>query len=86
MIHLRRAEEAGLDRDAIADSLAVAAAVEAWPVLAFGGQYWRDWTPMDAALPRYVRMFDAARRSHGANCRGQARAAKSCASPPSAAV
>lgn len=61
VIHLRRAEEAGLGRDAIADSLAVAAAVEAWPVLAFGDEHWRAWTPIEAAVPRYVAMFEAAR-------------------------
>lgn len=61
MIHLQRAEQAGLDRDAIADSLAVAAAVETWPVLQFGEEHWRQWTPLDAAIPRYIRMFEAAR-------------------------
>jgi alkylhydroperoxidase/carboxymuconolactone decarboxylase family protein YurZ len=60
MIHLRRAEAAGLARNAIADALAIAAAVEAWPVLAFGDAYWRDWTPIEAAIPRYERIFAAA--------------------------
>ncbi len=61
MIHLRRAEQAGLSRDAIADALALAAAAEAWPVLQFGDDHWREWTPMEAAVPRYLRMFEAAR-------------------------
>jgi alkylhydroperoxidase/carboxymuconolactone decarboxylase family protein YurZ len=60
MIHLKRAEAAGLGRDAIADALAIAAVVETWPVLQFGDDYWREWTPLVAALPRYLRMFEAA--------------------------
>ncbi|MBN8889008.1 MAG: hypothetical protein BGP12_15155 [Rhodospirillales bacterium 70-18] len=59
MIHLRRAEAAGLSRDAIADALAIGAAVETWTVLQFGDEYWRDWTPIEAAIPRYLRMFEA---------------------------
>ncbi len=61
MIHLRRAEAAGLDRDAIADALAIAAAVETWPVIAFGDEHWSAWTPMATGLPRYIRMFEAGR-------------------------
>jgi alkylhydroperoxidase/carboxymuconolactone decarboxylase family protein YurZ len=61
MIHLRRAEQAGLSRDAIADALALAAAAEAWPVLQFGDDHWREWTPLEAAVPRYLRIFEAAR-------------------------
>ncbi len=61
MIHLKRAEAAGLDRAAIADALAVGAAVETWPVIAFGDTYWRDWTPMATGLPRYLAMFEASR-------------------------
>ena len=60
LIHLRRAEAAGLSKDAIVDALAVAAACEAWPVLAFGDTWWRDWTPIEAAQPRYLRLFEAA--------------------------
>ena len=60
IIHLRRAEACGMDAEAIADSLAVAAAVEAWPVLAFGDQHWAEWTPLSRGTPRYVRMFEAA--------------------------
>ncbi len=60
MIHLRRAEAAGLSRAAIADALAIGAAVESWTVLQFGDDYWRDWTPLASAVPRYFRMFDAA--------------------------
>ena len=60
VIHLKRAEAAGLDRGAIADALAVAAACETWPVLQFGEDWWRDWTPIEAGRPRYVRMFEAA--------------------------
>jgi alkylhydroperoxidase/carboxymuconolactone decarboxylase family protein YurZ len=60
MIHLKRAEAAGLDPDAIADALAIAAAAETWPVLQFGDDYWREWTPLSNAVPRYVRMFEAA--------------------------
>lgn len=61
MIHLKRAEAAGLSRAAIADSLAIAAAVEAWPVLQFGDDHWRDWAPIEAARPRYVAIFEAAK-------------------------
>ena len=60
MIHLRRAVTAGMSPDAIADALAIAAAVETWPVLAFGDDYWKDWTPLTIAIPRYERMFAAA--------------------------
>jgi alkylhydroperoxidase/carboxymuconolactone decarboxylase family protein YurZ len=59
MIHLRRAQAAGLSRDAIADALAIGAAVETWAVLQFGDEYWRDWTPIEAAIPRYLSMFEA---------------------------
>ena len=61
MIHLKRAEAAGLTPDEISDSLAIAAAVEAWTVLEFGDQHWRTWTPLAAAVPRYFRMFEASR-------------------------
>ena len=61
IIHLRRAEACGMDADAITDSLAVAAAVEAWPVLAFGNQHWAEWTPLSRGTFRYLRMFEAAR-------------------------
>jgi alkylhydroperoxidase/carboxymuconolactone decarboxylase family protein YurZ len=60
-IHLRRAEAAGLDGGRIADSLAIAAAVEAWPALAFGHDEWGEWLPRTATLPRYLALFEAAR-------------------------
>ena len=84
VIHLRRAEACGLDRDAIADSLAVAAAVEAWPVLAFGDRHWTDWTPLSLGAPRYVPDVRggvrraAARRSGAGSHRLSRRAAHPC--------
>ena len=61
MIHLKRAETAGLTPDDISDSLAIAAAVESWTVLEFGDHHWHAWTPLDAAIPRYFRIFEASR-------------------------
>jgi alkylhydroperoxidase/carboxymuconolactone decarboxylase family protein YurZ len=61
VIHLKRAEAAGLMPDEIADALAIAAAAETWPVLEFGDVHWRQWTPLESAIPRYLRMFEASR-------------------------
>jgi alkylhydroperoxidase/carboxymuconolactone decarboxylase family protein YurZ len=60
-IHLKRAETAGVPRDQIADAIAIAAAVEAWPALvSFGHGGWPDWIGRGDAVNRYARIFAAA--------------------------
>ncbi|GAB4188824.1 MAG: hypothetical protein OHK0024_29200 [Thalassobaculales bacterium] len=60
-IHLRRADAAGVPRARLAEALAVAAAVEAWPVLAFGRTHWGDWFAAAAVEARYLALFEGAR-------------------------
>ena len=60
-IHLARARKAGMNRQAIADALALAAACEAWNVLEFSASAFPDWTNRPLLVKRYLRAFDAAR-------------------------
>jgi len=60
-IHLKRAVQAGMGRDAIADALALAAACEAWDALHFAASGFPDWTDRRRLVKRYLRAFDAAR-------------------------
>lgn len=60
-IHLRRADAAGVPRARLAEALAVAGAVEAWPVLAFGHGHWGDWFAGEAVEARYLALFEGAR-------------------------
>ena len=60
-IHLKRAEAIGVSRDELADAIAIAAAVEAWPALVgFGHGAWHQWIGLRDACARYERMFRAA--------------------------
>lgn len=60
-IHLKRAEAAGISRDELADAIAIAAAVEAWPALVgFGHGAWHQWIGLSDARARYERIFAAA--------------------------
>ncbi len=59
-IHLRRAVTAGMDKSAMTAAVAIAAAVEAWPALAFAAEHWPDWTPRALGADRYVAVFAAA--------------------------
>lgn len=59
-IHLKRAEAAGVSRVELADAIAVAAAVEAWPALVgFGHGSWHEWIGLNDARARYERIFTA---------------------------
>ncbi|MBL8698326.1 MAG: carboxymuconolactone decarboxylase family protein [Alphaproteobacteria bacterium] len=59
-IHLKRAEAASVSRELIADAIAIAAAVEAWPALVgFGHGAWSEWLGRSDACLRYERMFIA---------------------------
>ena len=59
--HLDRALAAGMSNDEIADSVALAAACEAFDAMYFAQEAFSKWVPESAALQRYSRMFDAAR-------------------------
>ena len=60
-IHLRRAVEAGMRKDAIADAMALAAACEAYDALAFAENAFPEWVSEQRLVKRYLRAFDAAR-------------------------
>ena len=60
-IHLRRAVQAGMDKDAIADAFALAAACESLDALSFSGGAFPEWTDEPRLVKRYLRAFDAAR-------------------------
>jgi alkylhydroperoxidase/carboxymuconolactone decarboxylase family protein YurZ len=60
-IHLRRAVQAGMSKDAIADAVALAAACEAYDAHAFAEQAFPDWLSEQRLVKRYLRAFDAAR-------------------------
>lgn len=62
-IHMRRAEAAGLSAGALADAVAIAAAVEAFPALAFASTHWGDWVPEAETARRYLALFEASRGS-----------------------
>jgi alkylhydroperoxidase/carboxymuconolactone decarboxylase family protein YurZ len=60
-IHMRRAEKLGLRSPDLADALAIAGVVEAWPALRFGPEHWGQWIKAPDTEARYLRMFEAAR-------------------------
>ncbi len=60
-IHLRRAVQAGMGKDAIADALALAAACESLDALGFAQGAFREWTDETRLVKRYLQAFDAAR-------------------------
>jgi alkylhydroperoxidase/carboxymuconolactone decarboxylase family protein YurZ len=61
VLHVRRAVEAGMSKDAIADAAAIAAACESFDALAFSAEAFGASLPEPKALERYLRVFDAAR-------------------------
>jgi alkylhydroperoxidase/carboxymuconolactone decarboxylase family protein YurZ len=60
-IHMRRATAAGMGHDDIARAVAIAAATEAFSVMAFSGSNWSAWTLPEALEARYLALFEAAR-------------------------
>lgn len=62
-IHMRRAETAGLGPADLADAVALAGAVEAFPALTFASTHWGDWVPSGETAGRYLSLFEAARGS-----------------------
>lgn len=60
-IHMRRATAAGMGQDDIARAVAVAAATEAFGVMAFSGRNWSAWTLPEALEARYLALFETAR-------------------------
>jgi 4-carboxymuconolactone decarboxylase len=61
--HLDRGVKAGLDEQAIADSVAIAAACEAFDATTFAAANFREWIAEERAMQGYLRTFDAARGS-----------------------
>lgn len=59
--HFDRATEAGMDHDAIGDSVAVAAACEAFEAMHFAQGAFGKWLPDSRATQRYFAMFETAR-------------------------
>ena len=60
-IHMRRAIAVGLSHDQIADAIALAAAAEAAPSLAFAHRHWGEWVNEERTTSRYLGMIEAAR-------------------------
>jgi alkylhydroperoxidase/carboxymuconolactone decarboxylase family protein YurZ len=59
--HLERGVQAGMDNDAISDSVAIASACEGFPALYFAQGAFTKWVPDTRAMKRYAAIFDAAR-------------------------
>lgn len=59
--HLDRGLKAGMDNDAIGDSVAIAAACEGFDAMHFARTEFTKWVADAPAMQRYLRMFDAAR-------------------------
>jgi alkylhydroperoxidase/carboxymuconolactone decarboxylase family protein YurZ len=60
-LHMRRAVEAGMGKDAIADAVALASACESLDALRFSTSSFNDWVQEEKAAKRYLRIFEAAR-------------------------
>jgi alkylhydroperoxidase/carboxymuconolactone decarboxylase family protein YurZ len=60
-LHMRRAVQAGMGRDAIADAVALAAACESLDALGFAADAFPDWADEPRLTRRYLRAFEAAR-------------------------
>ena len=61
--HLDRGLKAGMTRDSISDSMAIAAACEAFDALQFSHRAFPGWVTEELAMKRYATLFDAARGS-----------------------
>lgn len=59
-IHLKRGQRIGMGTPEFADAVAIAAAVEAWPALAYSAEHWGPWTPEAETTRRYLALFEAA--------------------------
>ena len=59
--HLDRAVQAGLDNEAISDSVALASACEGFDALHFAQNAFSKWVPESRAMKRYAAVFEAAR-------------------------
>lgn len=59
--HMDRAKKAGMSDEVIADSIALAAACEAFDALDFCRAHFAKWVPEERAARRYVRIFEVAR-------------------------
>jgi alkylhydroperoxidase/carboxymuconolactone decarboxylase family protein YurZ len=60
-LHMRRAVEAGMSKDAIADAVALAAACESLDAQLFSQEAFPDWVGSDTSLKKYLKTFEAAR-------------------------
>ena len=59
--HLDRGVKAGMTKESIADSMAIASACEAFDALHFSQGAFSEWVSQKHTLARYLKMFDAAR-------------------------
>jgi alkylhydroperoxidase/carboxymuconolactone decarboxylase family protein YurZ len=60
-LHFRRAAQAGMGRQAIADAVAIGAVCDGFDAAAFGDEAFAEWLPRRGAVEGYLRAFDAAR-------------------------
>ncbi len=61
--HLERGLKAGMTRESIGDSMAIAAACEAFDALSFSHRAFAAWVSEELAMARYAVLFDASRGS-----------------------
>ncbi len=61
--HLDRGLKAGMTRESISDSMAIAAACEAFEALSFSHRAFPDWVSEELAMTRYAAVFEASRGS-----------------------
>ena len=59
--HLERGVKAGMTKDTISDSIAIAGACEAFDALHFGCTAFADWVSEAQAMTRYLTLFDSSR-------------------------
>jgi 4-carboxymuconolactone decarboxylase len=60
-LHFRRAAQAGMSRQAIADAVAIGAVCDGFDAAAFGDEAFGEWLPRGGAVAGYLRAFEAAR-------------------------
>jgi alkylhydroperoxidase/carboxymuconolactone decarboxylase family protein YurZ len=61
--HLERGLKAGMTRESICDSMAIAAACEAFDALSFSHRAFASWVSEELAMSRYATLFEASRGS-----------------------
>lgn len=59
--HFERGVKAGMTNESISDSVAIASACEGFDAMNFSHQAFDTWVSEEAAMKRYLAMFDAAR-------------------------